>query len=243
MQITLTLSSKNDIDIILPIAANSTIQGLIYNMLKADGFYSHILHEEGNRIAGKSYKLFTFSEIKGRYIINDKKIIYKSDISLEIRSVAPYFIQLLFSYFSQNKLIHLGDNVLEITNVKIEDKKILNENIIIKTLSPITAYITNSDGHTVYYSPKEQRFYDLIINNAKRKMQSYFKTDKDFELEITPRQNTQFVKRATKFKDTFITAWHGEFHLTGTLETLNFLYETGLGSKNSQGFGMFQVLD
>ena len=37
----------------------------------------------------------------------------------------------------------------------------------------------------------------------------------------------------------YITAWHGEFDLRGTPEALDFLYQTGLGSRNSQGFGMF----
>ena len=33
----------------------------------------------------------------------------------------------------------------------------------------------------------------------------------------------------------------GEYELIGEPKYLDFLYQTGLGSKNAQGFGMFEV--
>lgn len=47
-------------------------------------------------------------------------------------------------------------------------------------------------------------------------------------------------KQVTLFKGTRITAWDGRFRLKGDPALLTFLYNTGLGTKSSQGFGMFE---
>ena len=43
----------------------------------------------------------------------------------------------------------------------------------------------------------------------------------------------------TLYKTTRITGWHGRFRLSGSPEMLDLLFHSGLGAKNSQGFGMF----
>ena len=49
-------------------------------------------------------------------------------------------------------------------------------------------------------------------------------------------------KRVTQFKGIYLTGWEGDFLLDGDPETLCLLYQTGLGDRNSQGFGMFRML-
>ena len=50
-------------------------------------------------------------------------------------------------------------------------------------------------------------------------------------------------KYVTKFGgEIFITAWKGSFTLKSDIESLQFLFDTGLGSRNSQGFGMFEQI-
>ncbi|RKX92249.1 MAG: CRISPR-associated endoribonuclease Cas6, partial [Spirochaetes bacterium] len=41
---------------------------------------------------------------------------------------------------------------------------------------------------------------------------------------------------------TIIKGWTGTFVLNGNRKILKLAYYTGLGSKNSQGFGMFEVV-
>lgn len=226
----------------LPIATSYTLQGFIYNALRDDSLFSYELHEKGNTFKQRKYKLFTFSELKGKYEVIQKQIIYERNVSFEIRSNEPYMIQLLYTYFTKNQNLRLGNNDVKIEEAVLEEKTIFDESISIKTLSPITVYSTDENGHTTYFSPQEECFYNAITENAKRKWVSCFGDDDGFGFSIKPTENTKFLKRATSFKKTLITAWHGEFHLEGNIKTLNFLYNTGLGSKNSQGFGMFEVL-
>ena len=40
-----------------------------------------------------------------------------------------------------------------------------------------------------------------------------------------------------------LTAYSGTYELFGERKYLDFLYQTGLGSKNSQGFGMFEIME
>ena len=150
----------------LPIASNESIQGLLYKAISENPSYSSRVHEEGRSFDGRKYKLFTFGEPEGRYMIQGKEIVYLNGMRLTVRSLDPYFIQLLFSYFTKNEQIMIGKRKVKVGEVALNDDKIFEDRIVIRTLSPITAYITNETGHTIYYSPKDEKFYDSLITNA-----------------------------------------------------------------------------
>lgn len=246
MQLSVTFSSRNS-PIYLPLASSDIIQGFLYRSLSADPAYAGFLHEKGNTDGIRSFKLFCFSELScaGRYEVNsaDRTISYLSDISLEIRSVQPYFIGLLFSRFTSHPTATIGGNTVEVKNPRLGDAHLFSECVRVKTKSPITVYRTEDNGHTTYFSPEEERFYESVKSNARRKWRSMNGSDKGFSLKVSPAYGCRYVRRMTRFKSTFITAWHGEFILEGNPQTLDFLYQTGLGSKNSQGFGLFEVIE
>jgi len=227
----------------LPIATGETIQGLIYHALKEDPCFSAKVHDEGNSFEGRKYKLMTFGELKGRYTIEGKTINYLQSAALELRSANDYVIQLLFTYFTKNKAVRLGNNDVVVDGLSLINKTVFAHRLTVRTLSPITAYVTEENGYTRYFSPEDEEFYSMTVSNARRKWKSLYGTEEGFDFKISPLEGTRFIKRATRFKDTFITAWHGSFVLEGSPETLNFLYNTGIGSKNSQGFGMFEVIE
>ncbi len=237
MQITIQFIKD---EISLPIAINETIQGLLYKAISEDSSYSMKVHEKGRQFEGRKYKLFTFGEPKGKYEIRGDQIVYLTEMRLFVRSADPYFIQLLFAYFTKYSQVRIGENTVRVGEIKLSDERIFEERIVIRTLSPITAYVTDENGHTVYFTPEDKNFYDSIVTNARRKWSSVYGDDKAFTLKISRMDAAKYIKRATRFKSTFITAWHGTFILEGKPQLLDFLYQTGLGSKNSQGFGMFE---
>ena len=240
MQLSVTFNKEK---IFLPIATTETIQGLLYRAVGVgDAEYFEDVHDTGSVLGKRKYKLFSFSELKGKYIVEDKKIIYLSDAILEIRSANAYFIQLMHQYFLTNSTVMLGSNEVRVSDVVLTDEIIFDSEVKIRTLSPITVYSTDASGYTRFYSPMEEGFYKAVEMNARRKWMSVYKSDEDFSFSIEPTENKHYVKRATKFKSTYITAWHGSFVLKGSPKVLNFLFNTGLGVKNSQGFGMFEVI-
>ena len=239
MQITIQLIGDQ---ISLPIASNESIQGLLYKAISEDFSYSSKMHDEGRCFGGRKYKLFTFGEPKGQYMIQGTEIVYLKEMRLTVRSLDPYFIQLLFEYFTKHEQIRIGNCTVNVGELKLNDDRLFEDYIVVRTLSPITAYVTNEDGHTVYYSPNDEEFYDSLITNAHRKWGSVYGTEEKPLLNIRSSENVRYVKRATRFKGTYITAWHGTFILEGSPKFLDFLYQVGLGSKNSQGFGMFEII-
>ena len=46
-------------------------------------------------------------------------------------------------------------------------------------------------------------------------------------------------KVVTRYKDTWLTGWTGRYALSSAPETLTFLYNAGLGQRNTAGFGIF----
>ena len=47
----------------------------------------------------------------------------------------------------------------------------------------------------------------------------------------------------TKFKNTIIKGWMGLYKISGNPELLKIAYDAGIGSKNSAGFGMWEVIN
>lgn len=246
MQLTLTFTRNDKSPIMLPLASSSTLQGLLYEALSSDSAYSEFLHDQGFVDGYRRFKLFCFSELQtaGRYDLfqNETKMIaYFSNVTLYVRSAQPHFIGVLFTYFSRNQDVWLGDNLVPV-RAQLEDERIHTDHIRVRTLSPITVYRSEEDRHTTYYSPTQQQFYDAVIAGAKRKWRSFYGTEDGFALNIAPVEDCRFTCRKTSFKQTYITAWHGQFDLWGNAQTLDFLYNTGIGSKNSEGFGMIELI-
>ena len=50
-------------------------------------------------------------------------------------------------------------------------------------------------------------------------------------------------KTVVSFKNILINSSIGEYILEGDSELLNILYKTGIGSRRSEGFGMFEVIE
>jgi CRISPR-associated endoribonuclease Cas6 len=239
MRLHITFSGNQ---VTLPLAMNEIIQGLIYNAIGCDSDYSSALHNVGCDADGRKYKLFTFSELRGKYEIYEKNITFLSEVQLTVSAYDAYFMQLLVRYFIPEKSVRLGNNTLTVKDAKLESPEIHSSQITVRSTSPITVYVTEENGKTTYYSPADPEFYDGIVTNARRKWISAHGNDDGFNLHITPKEGTRFIKRKTRFKSTYITAWHGSFILRATPEILTFLSNTGIGTKNSQGFGAFDVI-
>ncbi|MBQ8166545.1 MAG: CRISPR-associated endoribonuclease Cas6, partial [Lachnospiraceae bacterium] len=60
-------------------------------------------------------------------------------------------------------------------------------------------------------------------------------------VRLEPIKVTQKDKYVTKYKGIYVSGWKGIYQLSGEAKYLDFLYQTGLGAKNAQGFGMFEI--
>lgn len=236
MQLHLSLAASS---FALPINYRPLVHGLIYRAMADDPDYSaklHCLNPEDAK--SRAYKGFTFSPIQGSYTIDGDTIWFLNKASLEIRSVDPALVHLLYRHFSQKGSVLLGTETIAISSCQITDMHLHTEKAVIRMISPAVAYVTKDRQHTVYFQPDDEQFYAALIRNAERK-NAAFQPHIPFRLSIRSLNDGLPRKQFSRFKKTYITAWFGRYLLEGTPEVIDLLYQTGLGAKNSEGFGLF----
>ena len=226
----------------IPIAYRHLLQGVIYHALEADPAFSGFLHEQGGTIGSRHFKHFTFSPLSGSFRIEGKDIIFSGQITWEVRSADPRFIQTLIYSLRPGCDIRIGNTPVRIVRCSLADHTIFSPQITVRTISPVVAYATLEDGHTLFYAPDVEEFYRSLCLNAWRKYISFFGEEPLGPLQLWP-LSSGYKKEVTLFKSTRITAWKGSFVLQADPQYLSFLYQVGLGAKNSQGFGMFSIDD
>ena len=244
MRIKLQLNSEEEY-LLLPLHHSPTIQGMLYKSLPL--YLSKFLHDIGFFYNGRKFKLFTFSKIISEHFIiqkDKKRIKYKTPITLYISSGIDDISKSWGENFIKKDKIILGKNQLYIEAIEVLPKPDFSGEMIIKTLSPITAYQTvqkNGKKFYKYYNPDDKEFETLLKENIKKK---YYilknKKIEDFPFEMKPVKNIR--KARIKYKDFLIEAYEGEFKIKTDPEIFKTVYDTGLGAKNSQGFGMVEVM-
>lgn len=240
MQLNVTI--KLGRPLVLPINYQHILQAVIYNSLSRRNEYSTFVHDKGYAYEKRKFRMFTFSELEGKYEIREWKIIFRNSVRFEIRSPEVLFIQNLAQSFRETG-IRFGENWYKDVAAEISDDAIEEEEIYIRMKTPICVYSTDLDTKkTYFYAPDEVMFYQMIIDNFVRKYQACYGVEPDEEIEIVPVEITGRDKFVTKYKNFYISGWRGVYRLSGKRKYLDFLYQTGLGSKNSQGFGMFEVI-
>lgn len=226
----------------LPIAYRHTQQGFLYHALSGDAAFATQLHEEGRIAQARSFKLFTFSPFSGAYSVAGKRIIFRDTMCMEIRSTDEHFIRQVASAIAVGSTQQLAGNPVEVTGTRVTDEHLLMSKVKVQTLSPVVVYQTLEGNKTRFFSPEEPEFVAGIVRNAQRKWQSLHGEGAPFDLTVEVLTDAKPRKVATTFKGTFITGWNCRLRLTGAPEVLDMLYQTGLGAKSSQGFGMFRAL-
>ena len=225
--------------VVLPLAYNELVQGLLYSCWR-DSFPE--LHDEGFG-TGRNMRLFVFGPLQGKCSISraKKTIRFEGTVSFEVRSLLEELIDELARQLSARDLVRLGAHEMELVNLQACDRLLFPQRAILRMASPVAVYDTSLDGHTRFYSPDEARWIDLVGSNARRKAELLM-PDVEPSMVVIPRSET-LSKHVTRFKGTYVTGWTGEFIAACDPRLLSLLYYTGLGAKNSQGFGIFNISD
>ena len=163
-----------DRPLVLPLNYNHILQSIIYRAIGNMPDYANFLHNEGYTRDKRQYRMFQFSQLSGEYTIQDRKIIFRSYVSFEIRTPEPLLIRLLGEYF-WNHGIRFGETVYRDIQMELYDYTVEEENITIRMKSPVTVYSTDSEeGRIYYYNPEEEEFYQRLKENFFRKYQAYY---------------------------------------------------------------------
>lgn len=253
MRIKLTFYSEKNI--ILPVHYNYILQSFIYNNI-IDPNLSEFIHNNAYSYNKRKFKLFVFSKIFPKGIIHNKTININKEFYFYISSVLDDLLANLAKSFVLNEKFTLFKNIIYLKSIEvIKYPTIFNESYIegvpIRLLSPITVYSTLGNSKslkkTYYYSPLEKEFYILIKLNLLKKYNSFYlanfrEGDFNFNLELRSFDYRKHYKIIMYKGDYVIKGFYGNFFISGDRDIIKFAYDVGLGAKNSQGFGMFDIL-
>lgn len=224
---------------IMPLDYQYSIQGFIYQTMKHKEIGKKY-HNEGFKYDNKHFKLFVYSNLLGKYQVKDNQMHFERYFRVLISSADPTFLQNLYDYLLTCNELLLKDQVVKINKLDCIDIPYFKgrRTVVLKTLSPIVVYKTY-DGFTHYYKPSDVEFETLVLQNLKAKLslQGLSIDLLDFKIE-----SVLFEKeRIVKFKNTYHRAYLSSLRIQTNYETLICLYNTGIGSKGSSGFGMIDV--
>jgi CRISPR-associated endoribonuclease Cas6 len=231
--------------LVLPIHYNEIIQGFIYKNLHPE--VAKKVHDEGFKDpeTGKIFKFFTFSRLipENKPVINKNSIIFKSSVNLIVSSIYKDFIKSLVENLLSKNSISLENQEILINSLEILPLPEYKEKIRVRTLSPITVYTTfneNNKKKTYYYNPKEKDFCERLLENLKDKVRIWYgETISEGEIKFI--KLTYKKERIVMYKNTIIKGWDGVFELKLPKELFEMAFLTGLGAKNSAGFGCIEV--
>lgn len=243
MRIRITLESTQPVT--LPLSYNHILQGVIYHHLSPS--LATFLHEKGYRNDRKVFRMFCFSRLEGQFNINKGNITFHGPFSFLLCSPVDDVLSQFASSILRQEM-ELNGQSATVTAIEVQTKQIQDEAITITMLSPVTLYTTFEQfgkKKTYYYTPHEAEFNDLLHKNLVDKYQAFY-PDSDptrfNTVTLTPLNVRKGHERVVHYKNFIIKGWTGSYRLEGHPELLQFAYQTGLGGKNSQGFGCFEQL-
>jgi len=255
MRLKVTFQNATGEDILLPMHYNQVLQALFYNTL-SDEIAEH-LHTQGFPFEKRKFKLFVFSRIQEKAKHDERGLLrFGSEITLFFSSPVLNLIQDFGTKLFTSSEATLWHQKVKLSSLEVVGAPQINNPVLVRMLSPCTVYSTKVvDGkrQVYYYKPYEEQFSTLMRSNAIKKYKAFLSMKgESFDTEYL--DNMKFsiipanfsVKRNEKvlyFKDTVIRAYTGVFQLSGAPELLWITYEAGLGDKNSQGFGMWDVFN
>ncbi len=239
----------------IPLNYQYECSAVIYKILsQSDEAYSQWLHDNGFRMEGKQFKLFTFSRLKvdkwkiqGAYlqILSDK---VEWEISFLPERSTQEFIQGLF----KEQSFELGDRNAKVRftvqGIELIPSPVFTQTMQFECLTPVCLNYKRDDGGYNYIDPEHVAAPELIKQNLLNKFEAYkgeafIQNSIPFDFKVLSKPKSSLITiKANTPEETRIRGFHCRFQLTAPAELMKIMYESGIGGKNSIGFGMVKAV-
>ncbi|UNC93176.1 CRISPR-associated endoribonuclease Cas6 [Candidatus Contubernalis alkaliaceticus] len=231
---------KSNTEVRMPVHYNRIVQGMIYNNISKE--LADFLHDKGFPYEKRSFKMFTFSRIMGRSYLDRKnnQFVFPEGFNLTIASPLEPFCVEIGNILMFSDKVDFSHNSMQVEKVEVLKPEVTEGSVEFKVMSPVVTYSTfikpEGGKYTCYYQPGEKEFEQQIGANLRKKYVSlYQKEPPAGEVKVLkhgkPRQNI------VKYKDFTVKGYTCYLSMSGPRELLQMALDTGLGSKNCQGFG------
>ena len=224
-----------DGEIFLPLAHFEILQGIVYNLMSADAALADEIHNK-MPCKEKQFKFFCFTDLNGRYRFFDGGLLLSSPAEWEIRSADDRIIDAIEKGL-ENKEISINGQKCRVASYQITTRRIDAEKAVFEMDTPAVHYVTDKNGFSRYFSPADEEFAIGLRDNIIRKYTAWCGKNPDGAVSVLPIMVGTRDKCVTRYKKTFITGYYGRYSVIAPPDVLEFIYHTGLGGKNSMGFG------
>lgn len=260
MRLKLELYSKETK--VLPFNYHYQFSSAIYLLLKfGSPEFSSFLHNQGYKLNGKPYKLFTFSVKFEKYRTTQNEIILESPrIYLTVTSprIDDFIKNFVIGSFERTFFfISIGgnENKFLIKNMELIPEPVIKEEMKFSLQSPMvlsTVSEYNGKLSQYYLRPNEidninriltinlQNKYELVYNK-KSKGKIEIEWDENY-LQRHPRITKKITINEFGLHPVEIIGIQAPFEIKGDPNLICIGYQCGFGEKNSMGFGMAEVL-
>ena len=213
------------------------LQGVFYSLLSKDADLAHEIHDKPAEV-GKQYKFFCFSDLQGSHTVRNGSIRFPASFTWEIRSADE---RILGTVLQSAEEIQLGNTNCRLTYAQRTEYMHLTDSVELTMMTPLAVYTTEANGHRRFFSPDEDEFYRNTEKNLINKYKELYGKCPEADILIEPIRVVPADKCVTKYKGWYVTGYYGKYRLTAPKDVIELAYHTGLGVKNSAGFGMFQI--
>ncbi len=219
----------------LPFAHFEILQGVFYKLLSRDAALAAAVHDKQPG-PEKQFKFFCFTDLHGRYAIENRTLVYTGEVRWELRSADEAIIRTVAEAVTAVPHIEIYGTPCTVLSCDSRETRFLHDVIDWEMDTPLLYYRTDDRGFSTYYAPAESCFTAGIAGNVVRKYTAFYGEP--------PRGVVRFEvlggvrKCVTRYKHSAITGYYGRYRLRAPATVLDFVYHTGLGAKNSMGFGV-----
>lgn len=237
------------------------LSAAIYKIInRADGAYAEFLHDCGYKQGNKTFKLFTFSDIRTPFKIEKDRLVMTTTtaaftICFHVPDAAENFIKGLFA----DQQIEIADAkdkaIFKVEQVVAEKNPSLEGAILLHPLSPVVTGRKNERGNYDYIGPGECDFEIILINNLAEKYAAVHECaeaelqqlKKSISLETVlfnhPARHRLLTIKAGTAAETKVRGYD-KFRLlvNGPPSIKEIALNAGLGMHNAMGMGCVEII-
>ncbi len=244
---------------LLPFNYQYPLSSAIYKIIQtADAAFAAFLHNKGYGEGNKSFKLFTFSDIKTPFQKQgDRMLLTTGKAELTICFYLPQAAENFIKGLLINQQLEIADRhsktIFSITSVESLPQVFTNSrSLLLQTLSPLVVGRKNERGHYDYCSPEDEDFINCLCYNWMEKALAAGCAQETLEKEIRvevklyphPLQQRLITIKGGTPAETKIRGY-SKFRLEvkAPKEMLEVALGAGLGLHNAQGMGCVGVVE
>ena len=208
----------------------------------ADPDYATRLRDHGFSWKNRIYRLFVYSDLTPvHWSLSSHGLADVRWMTWQIGSPDQQFMDAFIKGIErQAGKLHIFGTLIEVVDIVRIDPPELGDGLVFRTVSPIAVSVgdPSRSRHPIYLRPDQLEFVEALRRNLITKWQAFHQREWDggeFDLRVwNPKQ------KLVRVFDANVRAWHLHLQMWGDEGLIRFAHDTGLGIKNSQGFGMIE---